>query len=71
MGLGRYVAASQDAYVAFAAKLAGDAALRKAYAGEIARNADKLFGDLAPVRAIENFIVEEIAARERQQAPSA
>jgi len=71
MGLGRYVAASQDAYVAFAAKLAGDAALRRAYAGEILRNADKLFGDLAPVRAIENFIEAEIAARERQTAPSA
>jgi predicted O-linked N-acetylglucosamine transferase (SPINDLY family) len=70
MGLGQYVAPSQDAYVAFAAKLAGDPALRKAYAGEIARNADKLFGDLAPVRAIENFIVAEIAAREQQQPPS-
>ncbi len=70
MGLGRYVAASQDAYVAFAAKLATDAPLRKAYTDEIARNAGKLFGDLAPVRTIENFIVEEIAARELQQAPS-
>jgi predicted O-linked N-acetylglucosamine transferase (SPINDLY family) len=64
MGLGRYVCENQDAYVAFAATLAQDVHLRRTYAGEIRLHAECLFGDLAPIRAIEALIVVETAANQ-------
>ena len=61
MGLGHYVCENQDAYVAFAAKLAGDAALRRRYAAEISEKSGTLFADPAPIRAIESLVAAEVA----------
>ena len=62
MGLERGIAGSADAYVALAVALAdpGDrAAMRQA----VQARKHLLFGDRAPLRALETFLAEEVAAR--------
>lgn len=58
MGLAELVVPSEQDYVALAARLAGDAEYRGNIRKRIAESSSVLFGDLAPIRALEDFLVE-------------
>jgi predicted O-linked N-acetylglucosamine transferase (SPINDLY family) len=64
IGLGELVAASAEAYVALAVKLATDSGYREQIRARIEANRHILYDDLAPVRALEEFLV-----RVRRPAP--
>lgn len=53
LGLGDGVAADEDAYVALAVRLARDAAAREDVRARMAAARDALYGDRAPIRALE------------------
>jgi predicted O-linked N-acetylglucosamine transferase (SPINDLY family) len=55
IGLDALVAQSDEAYVDIAAKIARDAAFRSSMRDEIVARRASLFGDVAPVRALERF----------------
>ncbi|WP_129608431.1 MULTISPECIES: glycosyltransferase family 41 protein [Rhodoplanes] len=55
MGLSDLVATTPEAYVALAARLARDSAYRQDCRSRIAARRDVLFGDTAPLRALEQF----------------
>ena len=64
MGVEDLIARDADDYVRLAARLAGDAAWRKALAARIASARGRLFDDPAPVAAFANFLRETAPARE-------
>lgn len=58
MGLSDLVAASEDDYVQLAVSLAQDAAYREVVRSRISASRHVLFQDLAPIRALETFLVQ-------------
>lgn len=58
MGLGDCVARSEDEYVALAVKIASDRDYRAALRTRIAESQHVLFEDVAPIRALETFLVD-------------
>jgi predicted O-linked N-acetylglucosamine transferase (SPINDLY family) len=56
LGLGELVAADDDAYVALAVRLAGDAQARAGVRERMAARRDTLYGDKAPIRALEQHL---------------
>jgi predicted O-linked N-acetylglucosamine transferase (SPINDLY family) len=59
MGLAHRVAADVDGYVAGAARLA-DADERARFAAELRSGRPRVFGDLTPVRALEDFLTNAV-----------
>ena len=71
MGLGNRVAGSVPDFVARAVQLA-DAAQRDGFRGEIVRSRERLYHDVAPVRALEEFLVDAVEkSKLRRSTPSA
>ena len=62
MGLDQYIAASEQAYVDLAVRLGSDTATRQEAAKLVTANRDRLFRDLNPVRALEQFLLQAVAA---------
>jgi len=60
MGLPELVARSEEDYVALAVKLARDTEYRKHVRERIEASRHVLFADLAPIRAMEDFLVKAI-----------
>ncbi len=60
MGVTELIAPANDAYVDLAVKLASDKASRDAVRARIAAARDVLFNDLAPVRALEEFLISAV-----------
>jgi len=60
MKLDDVVAKSEKEYIALAAKLAGDTAYREQIRARIVAARDVLYGDKAPIRALEEFMMSEI-----------
>jgi protein O-GlcNAc transferase len=58
MGLSELVAASDEDYVSLAVRLATDAAYRASVRERMQKARGSLFEDLAPIRALEDFLVE-------------
>jgi predicted O-linked N-acetylglucosamine transferase (SPINDLY family) len=58
MGLTDLVASSEQDYVALAVRLAQDAEYRGHVRNRIAESSHALFGDLAPIRALETFLIK-------------
>jgi predicted O-linked N-acetylglucosamine transferase (SPINDLY family) len=58
MGLGDVVAQSEEDYVALAARIATDRDYREALRARMAASQHLLFEDLAPIRALERFLVD-------------
>ena len=58
LGLTELVATSDSDYVELAVKLAQDADYRDRIRGRLAASRETLYDDVAPVRALENFLVE-------------
>ena len=63
LDLEELVARSDTAYVELAVKLARDAGYRSHIRGAIERSREKLYGDEAPVRAFEEFLVATAGTR--------
>jgi predicted O-linked N-acetylglucosamine transferase (SPINDLY family) len=63
MGIAETVAASEDEYVAIAARLGTDTVWRQARATQVAEQRSVLFDDRRPVRALEDFIAANCVAR--------
>ncbi|NET30942.1 MAG: tetratricopeptide repeat protein [Cyanothece sp. SIO1E1] len=57
MGIKETIAANKDDYVEIAVRLGQDSQYRQALSRQVAENKHKLYGDLQPVRALENFIL--------------
>jgi predicted O-linked N-acetylglucosamine transferase (SPINDLY family) len=57
MGLSELVATSEEDYIAIAVRLAQDAEYRRRMRERIVKTRHILFGDLAPVRALEEFLI--------------
>jgi predicted O-linked N-acetylglucosamine transferase (SPINDLY family) len=57
MGLPELVAQSQEAYVELAVRLARDAEYREHIRGRIVASRHVLFEDMAPIRALEDFLL--------------
>ena len=62
LGLERLIARDLDGYVATALGLGADAALRKRIKAEIEARKHWLYGDLAPVRALEQALIAALDA---------
>jgi len=60
MKLDDVVAKSEKEYIALAAKLAGDTAYREQIRARMVAARDVLYGDKAPIRALEEFLMSEI-----------
>jgi len=58
MGLDELVASDPQAYIDLAVRIAGDAAGREALRGRIRAARTRLYGDLAPIRALEDFLAQ-------------
>ena len=58
--LDELVAKSEKEYIALAAKLAGDTAYREQIRARMVAARDVLYGDKAPIRALEEFMMSEI-----------
>jgi predicted O-linked N-acetylglucosamine transferase (SPINDLY family) len=58
MGLRELVVASQQDYIALAVRLATDAGYRAAMSQQIGQRSQVLFEDLAPVRTLEQFLID-------------
>jgi predicted O-linked N-acetylglucosamine transferase (SPINDLY family) len=72
LGLGGFVAADDDAYVATAARLATDAAWRDAFSRTLVARRDVLYRDPAPIDALARWIEDAVAQNNAQlpRAPS-
>jgi predicted O-linked N-acetylglucosamine transferase (SPINDLY family) len=62
MGMDELVTTSDDAYIELAVALANDLSRRNELAGQITQKRQALFGDLTPVRALEDFLLKARAA---------
>lgn len=62
LGFEELIARDRQDYVAIASRLALDVAYRREMAARILAAAPRLFGDMAPVRALEAFMAEALAA---------
>ena len=60
-GVTETIAGSIDEYVDFAVRLGRDADWRDSVAARMQAGADRVFGDLAPVRGLEDFLTEAVA----------
>ena len=58
MGIHETIASSKDDYIKIAVQLAKDKHYRQQIANKIATNKHKLYGDLAPVKALEKFLLQ-------------
>ena len=61
MGIEETIAKSKDDYVKIAVRLGQDAQYRQHLSNQIAQNKHKLYGDLEPVRALEELILKTIS----------
>ena len=68
LGLERLIARDIDGYVATALGLGADAELRQRIGGEIASRKSRLYGDEAPIRAMEDMLIAELAAKRAETA---
>lgn len=66
MGLDDMVASTRDDYVRRAVRLGLDESLRRTDGSRIARTLDRLFGDAAPIRAVEAAVLAACAAELRR-----
>jgi predicted O-linked N-acetylglucosamine transferase (SPINDLY family) len=69
MELDELVAHDLDAYVDLAVKLAADGAWRERLRREIGSRLPRLYGDLACVRGLEEFLYGAVAGARRAAAP--
>jgi predicted O-linked N-acetylglucosamine transferase (SPINDLY family) len=60
IGLDAWIAGSDEAYIALAVELAGSPQARKGVRDQMRTNAEILFDDIAPVRALEDFLVSKV-----------
>lgn len=58
MGLDELVAGSDEEYVALAARLAQDGGYRESIRSRMLSSRHVLFGDVAPIRALEAFLAQ-------------
>jgi protein O-GlcNAc transferase len=58
MGIEETIAATKDEYVQIAIRLGKDAEYRQYISQQVAENKHKLYGDLKPVRALEDFLLQ-------------
>jgi predicted O-linked N-acetylglucosamine transferase (SPINDLY family) len=68
LGLERLIARDVDGFVATALGLGADADLRRRIGGEIAARKGRLYGDKAPIRAMEDVLVAALEARRAEFA---
>ena len=61
LGLPELVATSDQEYAALAAKLAGDGGYRRELRARIELSRDALYGDVAPIRAMESLLIDATA----------
>ncbi|WP_424097246.1 tetratricopeptide repeat protein [Moorena producens] len=60
MGLEETIASSKEDYVKIAVRLGQDAQYRQYISNQVAENKHKLYGDLKPVRALEDFLLNVV-----------
>ena len=60
MGIEETIAQSKDEYIQIAVRLGQDADYRQHISRQIALNKHKLYGDLQPVRALEDFLLQVV-----------
>ncbi|MEO0685268.1 MAG: tetratricopeptide repeat protein, partial [Cyanobacteria bacterium J06649_11] len=60
MGIEETIASSKEEYVRIAVSLGKDSQYRQHMSAKVAQNKHKLYGDLKPVRALENFLLEVV-----------
>ena len=58
LGIEATIAGSKDEYIQIAIRLGQDRNYRRSIARQIAQNKSKLYNDLSPVRALEDFLFE-------------
>ena len=58
LGLNELIAESDEAYINLLVRLARDPALRRTLRSRVQHSRGALFGDVAPVRAIEDFLTK-------------
>ncbi|MEB3279741.1 MAG: glycosyl transferase family 2, partial [Lyngbya sp.] len=63
MGIEETIAADPDDYVSIAVRLAEDVEFRQSIRQRIAENKSKLYGDLQPVLALEDLIINSLNSR--------
>jgi predicted O-linked N-acetylglucosamine transferase (SPINDLY family) len=61
MELPEYIAPDRMAYIELAARLGNDRKFRAQAATSVSANRAKLYGDLRPIRALEDFLVDAVA----------
>lgn len=71
IGVEETIAHSKDEYIQLAVRLGQDADYRRQIARQIALNKHKLYGDLTPVRGLENFLFQIINKPRRFNDPKA
>lgn len=71
MGVRDTVAASADEYVAIAARLATDSEWRAAITAAMAENSPRIYDDLAPIRALEDFLIKACRGDSEPAPPEA
>lgn len=69
MGTEETIAANKDEYVQIAVRLGQDAQYRQHISQQVAENKHKLYGDLEPVRALENLFLQLLNKSRRFTAP--
>ena len=60
MGMDDMIAANVEEFVSLAIRLGQDAAYRQSVSERVAQNKTKLYGDLTPVRALEQFLLHVV-----------
>ncbi len=60
MGIEEMIAATKDEYVKIAVCLGQDAQYRQHISEQVAENKHKLYGDLEPIKALENFLLNTV-----------
>ena len=60
LGVEATIAKDKAEYIQIAVRLGQDANYRRQIARQIAQNKDKIYGDLSPVRALEDFLLEVV-----------
>ena len=60
MGIEEMIAATKDEYVKIAVRLGQDAQYRKYISKQVADNKHKLYGDLEPIKSLENLFVNAV-----------
>jgi len=70
MGIAEMIAASKEDYVKIAVRLAQDAEYRRHISQQIADNKHKLYNDLEPIKALEDFLLNIFQKQRRTNIPT-